>query len=64
MTHRIVFVQNNKVTGIYTGIQSDKIVVNENEILFKDIKLNNIIEINETLPEKILIDGEVIYLEK
>lgn len=64
MTHRMVFVQNNKVTGIYTGIQSDKIVVNANTILFKDIELNNIIEINEALPEKILIDGDIVYLEK
>lgn len=64
MTHRLVFVRKDKVIGIYTGIQSDKIVVNKNMVLFKDIELDNIIEINNTLPEKILIDGEIIYLEK
>lgn len=61
-THRLVFIKNEKVEGMYTGIQSDKIKIKDNKITFEDI--DYIIEINDKLPEKIYIDGEIFCLEK
>ena len=64
MTHRLVFIKNENVIGIYGGIQSDKIVINNNKIIFEDLNKNNIIEINKKIPEEVFIDGETFSLEK
>ncbi|MCR5081132.1 MAG: hypothetical protein K6B17_07305 [Treponema sp.] len=61
-THRLVFIKNEKVEGMYTGIQSDKIKIKDNKITFEDI--DYIIEINDRLSENIYIDGEIFCLEK
>ena len=64
MTHRLVFIKNEKVIGMYSGIQSNKIVINNNKIIFEDLNKNNIIEINTKIPEEVFIDGETFSLEK
>ena len=64
MTTRIVFIKEEKIEGMYTGIQSQNVKIENNKIIFEDIESNNIIEIVDALPEKIFIDGELYNLEK
>ena len=64
MTTRLVFIKEEEIVGMYAGMQSQNIKIENNKIIFEDIESNNIIEIGETLPEKFYIDGEFYYLEK
>ena len=64
MTHRLVFIENQKIAGMYTGIQSDKIRVKNDEIIFEDIEKDNIIKIKNDIPENVFIDGEIVVLGK
>ena len=64
MTHRLVFIENEKVIGIYGGIQSNKIQIKDDEIIFEDLEKENIIKINEVLPKSVFIDGEIFRLEE
>lgn len=64
MTHRFVFLNNGEIAGMYVDIQSNNFYIENNKIVFSDILTDNKIEIRETLPEKILIDRELICLEK
>ncbi len=63
MTHRLVFIKNEKIAGMYTGIQSDKIRVKNDEIIFEDIEKDNIIKIKNGIPENVFIDGEIFRWE-
>lgn len=58
MTHRLVFIENQKIAGMYTGILSNKIRVENDKIIFEDIEKDNIIRIKDCLPENVFIDGE------
>lgn len=64
MTTRLVFIKEEEIVGMYAGMQSQNIRIENNKIIFEDIESNNIIEIGETLPEQIYMDREFYYLEK
>lgn len=59
-THRLVFVKNLKPFGEYSGIASDKIRIKNKTIIFDDIdgSIGNVIDITNSIPQKIYIDGE------
>lgn len=64
MTHRLVFIENQKIAGMYTGILSNKIRVENDKIIFEDIEKDNIIRIRDCLPENVFIDGEIFGICK
>ena len=59
-THRLVFVKNLKPFGEYYGIASDKIRIKNKTIIFDDIdgNIGNVIDMTNSIPQKIYIDGE------
>lgn len=59
-THRLVFVKNLKPFGEYYGIASDKIRIKNKTIVFDDIdgSIGNVIDMTNSIPQKIYIDGE------
>ncbi|MCR5386005.1 MAG: hypothetical protein K6E69_02695 [Treponema sp.] len=59
-THRLVFVKNLKPFGEYSGIVSDKIRIKNKTIVFDDIdgSIGNVIDMTNSIPQKIYIDGE------
>ena len=64
MTHRLVFIENQKIAGMYTGILSDKIRVENDKIIFEDIEKDNLIRIKDNLPKNVFIDGEIFGICK
>ncbi|MBR5932880.1 MAG: hypothetical protein IK002_02725 [Treponema sp.] len=59
-TLRLVFIKDSKVLGEYYGILSSDIRIKGKQIIFKDIdsSLGNTIDLTDSIPEKVWIDGE------
>ena len=59
-TLRLVFIKDSKVLGEYCGIVSSDIRIKGKQIIFKDIdsSLGNTIDLTDSIPEKVWIDGE------
>ena len=65
-TLRLVFIKDSKVLGGYGGILSSDIRIKGKQIIFKDIdsSLGNTIDLTDSIPEKVWIDGENPQFEK